>query len=204
MVPPMKAVVHLVRHGKVENPKGVIYGRLPGYNLSELGREQAEAAAEHLSSRNLGAVWASPLERAQETAEVIAARHGLTVVTDDRLIESDTTLEGVGRNILALLRSPKSWWSMRNPFTPSWGESYQDIKARMLEVIWEAVGEAGGGEIAFVAHQTPVQVAQLALRGVRFFPPWAPRVVPCSTGSVATMELDGQRLLSASYWVPPV
>jgi broad specificity phosphatase PhoE len=200
----MKAVVHLVRHGKVENPKGVIYGRLPGYNLSELGREQAEAAAEHLSFRNVTAVWASPLERAQETAEVIAARHGITVVTDDRLIESDTTLEGVGRNILALLRSPKSWWSMRNPFTPSWGESYQDIKARMLEAIWEGVGAAGGGEIVFVAHQTPVQVAQLALKGVRFFPPWAPRVVPCSTGSVATMELDGQRLLSAGYWVPPV
>lgn len=200
----MKAVVHLVRHGKVENPKGVIYGRLPGYNLSELGREQANAAARHLAGRQLRAVWASPLERAQETAAAIASPHGLEVVTDDRLIESDTTLEGVGRSVLALLRSPKSWWSMRNPFAPSWGESYEAIKARMLEVVWEAVGTAGGGEIVFVAHQTPVQVAQLGLKGWRFIPPWAPRVVPCSTGSVATLELDGKRLLSASYWVPPV
>lgn len=200
----MAAFVHLVRHGKVENPKGVIYGRLPGYNLSELGREQAKAAAGHLADRNITAVWASPLERAQETGQAIAEPHDIEVVTDDRLIESDTTLEGVGRTLRALILSPKSWWSMRNPFAPSWGESYEDIKARMLEVIWEGVGAAGGGEIVFVAHQTPVQVAQLGLKGWRFIPPWAPRVVPCSTGSIATMELDGQRLVSAGYWVPPM
>lgn len=200
----MTAVVHLVRHGKVENPKGVIYGRLPGYNLSELGREQAKAAADHLADRKVTAVWASPLERAQETGQAIAEPHGIEVVTDDRLIESDTTLEGVGRTLRALIMSPKSWWAMRNPFAPSWGESYEDIKARMLEVIWEGVGAAGGGEIVLVAHQTPVQVAQLGLKGWRFIPPWAPRVVPCSTGSIATMELDGQRLVSAGYWVPPM
>ena len=200
----MRAVVHLVRHGKVENPKGVIYGRLPGYNLSELGREQAQAAAGHLAGRSISAVWASPLERAQETAQAIAEPHGIEIVTDDRLIESDTTLEGVGRSLRALAMSPKNWWSMRNPFAPSWGESYAQIKARMLEVIWEGVGAAGGGEIVFVAHQTPVQVAQLGLKGWHYIPPWAPRVVPCSTGSIATMELDEQRLVSSSYWVPPV
>ncbi|MGH2701497.1 MAG: histidine phosphatase family protein, partial [Actinomycetota bacterium] len=77
----LSGTVHLVRHGEVENPKGVIYGRLPGYNLSERGQRQAEAAGRHLRDADVRAVWASPLERAQETAEAIAVHHGVEVTT---------------------------------------------------------------------------------------------------------------------------
>ncbi|MEA2498815.1 MAG: hypothetical protein QOH26_1220, partial [Actinomycetota bacterium] len=101
-------MVHLVRHGEVENPKGVIYGRLPGYHLSERGKLQAAAAAERLEDEAVGVVWASPLERAQETAAAIAERHDVTIVTDDRLIESDSTLEGVGRSARAFLSNPRN------------------------------------------------------------------------------------------------
>ena len=86
-------VIHLVRHGEVENPKGIIYGRLPGYHLSERGLRQARGAAEHLAEREIGAVWSSPLERARQTADAIAAPHGLEVVVDPRITESHTTLE---------------------------------------------------------------------------------------------------------------
>lgn len=113
--------MHLVRHGEVANPTGVIYGRLPGYNLSERGRRQAEAAAERLANEDIGAVWASPLERAQETAGAIAARHGIEIATDDRLLESGSTLQGISRNVVGVLISPKRWWSLRNPMRPSWG-----------------------------------------------------------------------------------
>jgi broad specificity phosphatase PhoE len=191
--------VHLVRHGEVENPKGVIYGRLPGYHLSERGRRQARAAAEHLRDAQLGALWASPLERAQETAEVIAERHGIDINTDDRLIESFTWLEGVGRTVWAVIRNPANWWRLRNPWTPSWGESFHDIQARMLPAIDEARAAAAGREVVIVSHQTPVMVARYALAHRRL-PPWF-GLTQCQTGSVTTLVLEDEKVLKASYFV---
>ncbi len=193
--------IHLVRHGQVENPKGVIYGRLPGYHLSELGRLQAEAAAQHLAGADLGAVWVSPLERAQETAEAIALRHDLEVVTDERLTESANTLEGLSRTLLGMFRDPRRWWHFRNPLRPSWGESFSEIKARMLASIEEAIVAAGGREIAVVSHQTPVLVARAALIHSRR-PPLA-GLVACETGSVTTVNVPEQGAASASYFRPP-
>ena len=199
----MKGTIHLVRHGEVENPKGVIYGRLPGFHLSERGRRQAEAAAERLADRSIGAIWASPLERAQETAKAIASRHsGIEIVTDDRLIESDSTVEGVGRSALALLRNPKRWWHFRNPWGPSWGERFVDIKARMMSAIEEAHSAADGLETVIVSHQTPVLVSRLALARRRV-PPWL-AFTPCGTGSITTLTLEDGVVLEAAYFAPPI
>jgi len=196
----VERTIHLVRHGRVENPAGVIYGRLPGYHLSELGRRQAEEAAERLAERDIAVVWASPLERAQETAQVIAERHGLEIVTDERLIESATTLEGIGRTFGAFLRSPHRWWHLRNPWGPSWGESFTDIRKRMTEAVAAALEAAGGREAVVVSHQTPVQVARLAL-GRRNLPPWL-GFAPCETGSVSTLVLEDGSVRSAAYFAP--
>jgi broad specificity phosphatase PhoE len=195
------ATIHLVRHGRVENPKGIIYGRLPGYHLSELGLEQARAAADRLADRDVGAIWASPLERAQETAAVIAAALALEVVTDDRLIESANTLEGATRTVIGILRNPLRWWHFRNPLKPSWGESFSDVKARMLAAVNEAVSAAGGREVVIVSHQTPVLVARFSLGGRRV-PPWV-GLVPCETGSITSVTLDRGRVVSTSYFSPP-
>jgi broad specificity phosphatase PhoE len=193
--------IHLVRHGQVENPKGVIYGRLPGFSLSERGRKQAEAAARRLAERDIGAVWASPLERAQETALIIAEPHGLSVKTDDRLTESGTTLEGVTSTVIGFLRSPRHWWKLRNPWKPSWGESFADVRTRVLGAIRDAVDSSDGGEIVIVSHQTPVLVARLSLARRRL-PPWL-GLSSCETGSVSTLVLDGEEVVSASYFKPP-
>lgn len=199
----MSHTIHLVRHGEVENPKGVIYGRLPGYHLSERGRKQAEAAADRLAEADLGVLWASPLERAQETAQAIGSRHpGIEIVTDERIVESGTTVEGVGRSALAFLRSPRHWWHFRNPWGPSWGESFNDIRARMLAAIEDAVEQADGREVAVVSHQTPVLVARLALARRRV-PPWM-SFTPCGTGSVTTLVVENGRVLKASYFAPPI
>ena len=199
----MSVTVHLVRHGEVENPKGVIYGRMPGYHLSERGLKQAEAAADRLADADLGALWASPLERAQETAQAIVVRHpGLEITTDERIIESDTTVEGLGRNLAAFLRSPRHWWHFRNPWGPSWGESFVQIRRRMVSAIEDAVAEAEGREVAIVSHQTPVLVARLALARRRV-PPWL-AFTPCGTGSVTTLVLEEGKVLSAGYFAPPL
>ena len=193
--------IHLVRHGEVENPKGIIYGRLPGFHLSERGRRQAAAAAERLKDADVGAIWASPLERAQETATFIAERHGLSITTDDRLLESVNSFEGVGKTAYALLRNPRHWWRFRNPMKPSWGESFRDIQARMTSAVTDAIGAAGGREVVVVSHMTPVIVARNSLARRRV-PPWLP-VTPCQTGSVTTLVLEGGKVLEASYAAPP-
>jgi broad specificity phosphatase PhoE len=194
--------VHLVRHGEVENPKGVIYGRLPGFHLSERGKKQAEAASERLADSDVGAIWSSPMERAQETADAINERQGLEIVIDDRLIESRTTVEGVGRTLKSFLSSPRHWWHFRNPWTPSWGESFVEIKARMLDVIDDATGSTDGRDLVIVSHQTPILVARLALAR-RSVPPWL-AFTPCGTGSITTLVVDNGVLREASYFASPV
>jgi broad specificity phosphatase PhoE len=194
--------LHLVRHGEVENPKGVIYGRLPGYNLSERGHRQGEAAGRFLATADLGALWSSPLERAQETAQAIAVHHELELVTDERLTESKTTFEGVGRSLWAFLSSPRHWWRLRNPWAPSWGETFQEIRARMMSAVADAMTTSGDKEVAIVSHQTPILVVRLGLSR-RSVPPWLGRV-PCQTGSVTTMALEDGRVVDGSYFVPSI
>lgn len=198
-----RTTIHLVRHGKVENPLGVIYGRLPGYHLSELGKQQAQAAAAHLRDAAIGALWSSPMERAQETAAIINETHGVELVTDERLTESHNSFEGVRRTWRGILFGhPLKWWHLRNPMRPSWGETFAQVKERMLEVVWEAAETAGDGDLVVVSHQTPVLVARLALSRRRI-PPWL-AFTPCHTGSVTTLEMDAdRRLVRASYFRPP-
>src|ERR1700753_2234698 len=86
--------VHLIRHGEGYNPDGVLHGRLPGFRLSDKGNRQAQAAADALADRDIVAGIASPLQRAQETAAPIAAKHNLVVDTDPDLIESANFFEG--------------------------------------------------------------------------------------------------------------
>src|ERR1700689_1983201 len=133
-------VVHLGRHGEVETPRGVLYGRIPGFHLSADGRVMAKSAADFLAGRDVTVLRSSPLERALETAEPMAAQFGLDVVVDDRLIEPWNYFEGMTFGVGdGALRRPKHWLHMWNPFRPSWGEPYGDIAARMVAAMSSAV-----------------------------------------------------------------
>ena len=159
-------IVHVMRHGEVHNPEKILYGRLPDYHLSERGQAQANAVADWLARRDISYVVASPLERAQETAAPIAARHGLTVSTDDELIESTNVFQGerVSPGDGAL-RDPRNWWHLRNPRTPSWGEPYSEIAARMKRALHRARVDAAGREGVCVSHQLPVETLRRAMTG---------------------------------------
>ncbi|MGI4893778.1 MAG: histidine phosphatase family protein, partial [Janthinobacterium lividum] len=118
--------VHLVRHGEVYNPERVLYGRLPGFRLSERGQAMAARLGEYFAEHDLASVTASPLQRAQETATPIAAAHDLPLGTDARLIEAGNQFEGrrvtEGRGSI---RDPRVWPKLWNPWQPSWGEPYE-------------------------------------------------------------------------------
>src|ERR1700749_376700 len=102
-------VVHLLRHGEGHNPDHFLYGRLPGYHLSANGRMMAAAAADFFDGRPVTAVFASPLERAQETAQPVAGRLGLQITTDEGLIESGNVLEGTSVTLASLAVNPVNW-----------------------------------------------------------------------------------------------
>ena len=87
--------ITLVRHGHVYNPENIIYGRLPGYRLSQSGRRQAEAAAGYLANASLGAIFSSPQLRATETAGILQLRHReLTVLISPQVDEIRCFFEG--------------------------------------------------------------------------------------------------------------
>jgi broad specificity phosphatase PhoE len=194
-------IVHLLRHGLVENPSGVIYGRLPGYHLSAEGRLMAVAAADFFAERPVVSLFSSPLERAQETAQPVAERLGLDIVTDERLIESTNHFEGLAFGVGdGSLRRPGHWRYLINPFRPSWGEPYRDVAARMLAMLEVARVAATGAEAVCVSHQLPIWVSR---RMAENKPLWHnPATRECATGSVTSFSYSGDRLTGVSYAVP--
>ena len=193
--------VHLVRHGEVENPEGVLYGRLPGFVLSKAGLSMADAAARVLAPRDIVLVWSSPLERAVQTAEPIAAAHDLEVTTDERLVEPWNIFEGLtfGVGDGSLLR-PAHWAQLRNPFRPSWGEPYADIAARVLSVLAEARDKAVGREAVLVSHQLPVWVTRRALEGRRLW--HRPDRRMCALASVTSVVYRDDEVQRIEYAEP--
>jgi broad specificity phosphatase PhoE len=196
-----ETVVHLVRHGQVENPRRVLYGRLPGYHLSARGRAQAELLAGHFEGAPLAAVLASPLERAQQTAAPIAAAHGLEVRTDLRLIENSTIFEGAAGNLAwYILRHPRLWWKLRDLRAPSWGERNVDMVERMHAVVDAVREEFAGRQVVLVSHQGPIWVARLAFERRRLSH-WPGRR-RCALASVTTLTFDGDQLTGVGYAEP--
>ena len=196
-----KTIVHLLRHGEVHNPEGILYGRLPGFGLSELGREMALAAAERLARRDVVRVVASPLQRAQETAAPIAASHRLDLVTDERLIEAGNSFEGLRVGVGdGALGNPRYWWRLRDPFTPSWGEPYLDIARRMMEAVEEARKTAEGAEAVLVSHQLPVWTVRRFAERKRLW--HDPRRRECGLASLTSFVFDGGRIDRIEYSEP--
>ena len=194
-------VVHLLRHGEVDNPTKILYGRLPGYHLSELGVQMAKVAAEWLAGRDVTHLVSSPLERALETAAPLAEAFKLPVHADQRLIESTNAFEGkrVGVGDGAL-RDPRNWWKLRNPLAPSWGESYQAVAARMNAALHGARAAAEGHEAVCLSHQLPIWTLRRYCEHRRLW--HDPRRRQCALGSVTSFRFDGDRLVGIGYAEP--
>jgi broad specificity phosphatase PhoE len=196
-----RTTVHLLRHGEVHNPEKVLYGRLPGYVLSELGHVMAQRAADALKGRDIAFLVSSPLERAVQTAGPLSAAFSLPIATDERIIEAANIFEGkkvaVGDGVL---RHPRYWHHLRNPFSPSWGEHYVDLATRMMAAIHEARITAAGREAVLVSHQLPVWVARLAFEQRRFW--HDPRRRECSLASITSLHFRDDQFIGLDYAEP--
>ncbi|RFA23640.1 histidine phosphatase family protein [Subtercola boreus] len=195
--------LHLVRHGEVFNPEHVLYGRLPGFGLSELGRAIAQSAADELVARDrpVSALFASPLQRAQESAAPIEAAFALPIQTEPRIIEPTNRFEGMSpamRN--RALRNPKNWPWVRNPFQPSWGEAYTSITSRMIAAMNDAYDSVDDGDVIMVSHQLPIWSTHLEITGQHLW--HDPRKRRCNLSSITTFERRGARFVEVGYEDP--
>lgn len=196
-----RTVVHLVRHGEVHNPDGILYGRLPAYHLSENGVEMADLVAHTLADHDIAQLRCSPLERAQETMAPIAAEHpSVKIMIDGRVIEAENRLEGQRVRFPTSLRKPTNLWLLRNPLRPSWGESYTEIVTRMRLAIADAAAEAADREAVIVSHQLPIWMARCDVEGRRLA--HDPRRRECALASVTSLTLMDGRVTSVIYSEP--
>jgi broad specificity phosphatase PhoE len=190
-----------LRHGEVHNPQGVLYGRQPGYLLSDRGHEMARTVAEAIADRDITHLRVSPLERAQETAAPLAQARDLEVVTDVRVIESANVFEGkrfgAGRNAL---KHPANWIHLRNPFRPSWGEPYKEIVARMMAAVYDVRDAARGHEAVIVSHQLPIWTTRLHVEKRSYL--HDPRKRQCTLCSLTSLHFEDDRLTRLSYSEP--
>lgn len=193
--------LHLLRHGEVHNPRGVLYGRLPGYGLSERGHAMARRVADTVAERDIVHVGSSPLQRAQETAAPVAEKLGLEIVTDGRVIEAENVFEGLTFGVGAgSLAHPRHWKYLRNPFRPSWGEPYDEQVVRMRAAMDDVAEEAVGHEAVIVSHQLPIWVTRLAVEGRRLW--HDPRKRECSLASLTTFTYEDDAIVSVAYSEP--
>lgn len=196
-------IVHLVRHGEVHNPEGILYGRRDGFHLSVRGRAMADRVAEALKGNDIALIRSSPLERAQETAAPLASALGLEVGLEPRVIESLNQFEGLtfgkGNNAL---RNPLLWRHLYNPFKPSWGEPYKVIVERMMAAVHDARRDAVGHEAVLVSHQLPIWTTRLAAEKRSFL--HDPRKRQCTLCSITSFGFSGESLVEISYAEPAI
>ncbi|MGV8845003.1 histidine phosphatase family protein [Tessaracoccus sp.] len=196
-------IVHVMRHGQVHNPDGVLYGRLDGFGLSDLGHEMAGVLAERWADVPLTHLRCSPLQRARETMAPTAALFPhLDVVIDERVIEAENVFEGKvfgARN--EALRDPAMLRHVLNPLRPSWGEPYVTIAARMRAALADAAEAAGeGGQALVVSHQLPIWIARCDAEGQRFA--HDPRRRECTLASVTSLTFRAGRVTAVDYAEP--
>ena len=198
-----KARVHLVRHGHVENPRRIVYGRLPGWRLSAEGRRQAAAAAERLRGRAIAHVHASPLERAMETAAVIAAACKVEVTADPSLVEAELGARWEGLPWTEVKATRREEWDayLHRPHEIAFiEETFERLGERMAAAVRAIAARHAGGEVAVVSHGDPIKTAVCRLTGI---PIARMHEVRVTTGSVVTVDVFGDQATVVEQWSPP-
>ena len=194
--------IHLVRHGEVHNPGGVLYGRLPHFHLSERGHEMARLAAESLKDRGIkvGAIVTSPLQRTQESGAPIEKLFGLDATVDERLIEPFNVFEGRKLSAKEIAIRPHLVFHLRNPYSPSWGESYVSIVARMIEAMNDLASKTSDGDTVLVTHQAPIWLTHRHLAGEKLA--HNPKSRRCSLSSITSFEKTEDGWVEIDYVEP--
>lgn len=195
----------LIRHADVENPRRVLYGHLPGFVLSELGRAQAGELGRRLHDSGLARIVHSPLDRARETAELICRRLPAPVplVPESELREAEFSryLQGVPFMQIPLRRPLWFVHKARRGLLPG-DESIEQMGGRIVKTM-HAVAAAHPGQVsALVSHADPLQAAWILLEQLPQNEVEMHRKMIDKAGML-DVELDGTRLVRVTYVPPP-
>ncbi len=156
-----------IRHARVWNPQGLVYARLPGFHLSDDGRTAAEALSAALAAAPIGAVYSSPLDRAKETAAVLARPHGLPVREDERLTEWSFWVQWQGLPWSSIReRDPELLEAYaRDPGSAGIEESLEEAGRRVLAWAHQAEVHHPGQLVLGVTHEASLLAAMLLGQG---------------------------------------
>ncbi len=150
-----------MRHGQTPTTGKVLPGRAPGLHLADVGTQQAQRAADRIAElKTVDAIYASPLERARETAAPIASARGMKVHIDKGLLECDFG-DWTGAELKKLMKLPEWGTVQRAPstFTFPGGESFNAMQTRMVTAIDRLRVAHAGGVIVCVSHADPIKAA---------------------------------------------
>ncbi|BDQ00869.1 histidine phosphatase family protein [Aquiluna sp. KACHI24] len=196
--------LHLVRHGEVFNPEGVLYERIEGFGLSGLGHQMAAAAAKQLQSERIqiSKLVVSPLQRTRESAKPISELFGIEPTIDERVIEPWNDFRGLRVGPRAILKRPSILLKLHNPSKPSWGEPFTEIADRMTSAALDHWSEVEGGDVVIVSHQLPIWMVYRSASGLKL--PHDPRDRRCSLSSITSFEVIDGKLREVAYREPGI
>lgn len=180
--------VLLFRHAEsVSNEQNRFAGRTD-VELTDRGRKQAARLADRIEEIEIDAAYASTLQRARETAEIVAEPHGLNVTTVDAIKErSYGVLEGRPKSEESEFRDPSG--SNRSEWRPPEGESRSDVADRVLPAVEGIADDHGGDTVAIVAHGG---VNRTILAGLASGDPmWGHRIEQGNTSFNVLTRVDG-------------
>lgn len=150
----------LIRHATTAYVGKALAGRTPSVGLNEQGDREAADLARRLASQPIDALYSSPLDRAQQTAEYLAREHGLSIAIDERLAEVDFG-DWTGQTIADL--DEREDWKLFNLFRSTWtipnGESMLQVQQRMVRAIEDLYKRHEGGTVAVVSHADAIKSA---------------------------------------------
>jgi broad specificity phosphatase PhoE len=193
--------LHFVRHGEVFNPQKVLYGRIPGFGLSDLGHQMARAAAEELKGQgvSVGKLVVSPLQRTKESAAPWQELYGLQAIEEENIIEPWNKFEGYPMGYRSVLAKPSLALRLYNPSKPSWGEPFDQVAARMQRAALHHSQDTSA-DVVFVSHQLPIEMLYRSAKGLAL--PHNPRNRRTSLSSITSFELHDGRLVEVDYLEP--
>jgi probable phosphoglycerate mutase len=201
--PPKPTLVLFVRHGLTPTTGKVLPGRAAGLHLAEKGEQQAETVAQRIAAlqsdaHRVAAVYASPLERARETAAPIAKALGLRVRRNRGLLEADFG-EWTGAELKKLYKRPEWRTVQRNPsaFRFPGGESFTEMQARICGAVDRLCSAHPGETVVAVSHADPIKAAVAHAMGTHLDLFQRIVVSPCSVSAVL-YGLDGPVVLAVN------
>lgn len=193
--------LYLVRHCDVHNPDGVLYGHLPGFRLSDRGVRQAHALGEYLAQTPVRQIYASPLERAQQTAHIIASYlDGVPVTTTPELVEArfGGYLQGTRYRDVPW-RKPLWFVHMVRPGVLPNDETVTEMASRIRAPLTRLLHDHPGAGGVCVSHGDPIQAFWVE---AEHRSPYALHRLQCAKGGMLELDYEGEHLVDKRYRPP--